>query len=163
MYNIGDFVVYKRDTCKVVDIKEKYYKELDYYVLEPINDVSLKVQIPVNNKFIRDIITKKELENILNNIPKVDIIKTDNKLIENEYKKLINFGDYNDLIKIIKTTYLRNKDREDEKRKISDKDKFYFDKAEKYLYTEFSIALNMTYDETKEYIVDKVKKIVSGE
>ena len=45
-------------------------------------------------------------------------------------------------------------------KKISDKDKIYFDKAEEYLYSELSIALNMTIDETKEYIISKVKELI---
>ncbi|MBP3635835.1 MAG: hypothetical protein J6J17_05230 [Bacilli bacterium] len=159
IYKVGDYLVYKRDVCKVESIKEHGFKDLTYYVLEPINNSSLKIEIPTNTNNIRDLITKKELEKVINQIPNIDIIKNDNKLIENEYRNLINSGSYLDLIKIIKTTYLRNKKREDSKKKISDKDKLYFDKAEKYLYSEFSIALGKTYEETKEYVVNKVKLI----
>ena len=74
---------------------------------------------------------KKE---IIKKIPKIDIIKLDDKLLEIEYKKLLN-GSLEDLIKIIKTTYLKNKERLDSKKKISDKDKTYFDKAKLLLYT----------------------------
>ena len=35
-------------------------------------------------------------------------------------------------------------------------DDSYFKKAEKYLYNEFSIVLNKTYDETKEYVINEV-------
>lgn len=160
MYKVGDFVVYKRDVCEIVEIKEAYFKGLDYFVLLPLNDKTLKIQVPTNNKLLRDVISKEKVEEIINNIPNIELIKTDNKLIENEYKRLLNSDKYEDLIKIIKTTYLRNKEREDSKKKISDKDKFYFEKAEKLLYSEFSIALNMTYDETKEYVANKVMSLV---
>lgn len=159
MYKIGDYLVYKRDVCRVCDIKEKYYKDLDYYILSPINDTTLKVQIPVNNIFIRNVITKEKVEEIIDSIPNVSIIAADNKSIESEYKNLLNSDKYEDLIKIIKTSYVRNKEREDNKRKISDKDKYYFDKAEKLLYSEFSIALNKSYDETKDYVISKVENI----
>lgn len=160
MYKIGDFVVYKRDVCKIVEIKEAYFKGLDYFVLLPLNDKTLKIQVPTNNKLLRDVISKEKVIEIINNIPSIELIKTDNKLIENEYKRLLNSDKYEDLIKIIKTTYLRNKEREDSKKKISDKDKFYFEKAERLLYSEFSIALNITYDETKEYVANKVMSLV---
>lgn len=160
MYKVGDFVVYKRDVCKVLEIKKAYFKDLDYFILLPLNDKTLKIQVPTNNKFLRDIISKEKVEEIINNIPNIVLIETDNKLIENEYKRLLNSDKYEDLIKIIKTTYLRNKEREDSKKKISDKDKFYFEKAEKILYSEFSIALNMTFDETKKYVTDKVISLV---
>lgn len=160
MYKVGDFVVYKRDVCQVVEIKESYFRGMDYYALLPILDKTLKIEIPIESKLIRDVISKEEVEKIINDIPNIEIIETDNKLIENEYKRLLNSDNYEDLIKIIKTSYLRNKEREEEKKKISDKDKFYFEKAEKLLYNEFSIALNMTFDETKEYVVSKVISLV---
>ena len=49
MYKVGDYIVYKRDVCKVKEIKEKYYNNTDYYVLNPISDLSLKINVPVNN------------------------------------------------------------------------------------------------------------------
>lgn len=160
MYKINDYVVYKKEVCKIVDIKEKYFNNNDYYVLVPIDDESLHVEIPIkNNKFLRDLIKKEDVEKIINSIPDIDIIESDDKLLENEYKILMNKGDHEDLIKIIKTTYLRNKERIDSKRKVSDKDNRYFELAEKYLYNEFSIVLNMDYDSTKEYVISKVKQI----
>lgn len=161
MYKIGDHLVYKRDVCKVVDIIEHGFKDLSYYVLMPINDISLKIQIPttINKEYVRDLITKEKVEEIIKIIPTIDIINVDTKLIENEYKRLLDSGEYIDLIKIIKTTYLRNQERVDSKKKISDKDKKYFEKAEKYLYSEFSVVLNKTYDETKEYVINKVEEI----
>ena len=52
-------------------------------------------------------------------------------------------GDIEDLIKIIKTAYIRNDNRLKNNKKISDKDKTYFEKAEEYLYNELSIYWNM--------------------
>ena len=88
----------------------------------------------------------------------IDIIDIDSKLLENEYKKLLSDETHESLIKIIKTTYLRNKERIDTKRKISDKDEYYFNLAEKYLYNELSIVLNKTYNENKQFIINEVEK-----
>ena len=153
MYNIGDYLVYKRDVCKVVSIKENYYKGNTYYELVPILDNTLKNLIPINNKFIRNVITKDEALKIIEQIKDIKSLDISDKQIENEYKKLLESSNHIDLIKIIKTTYLRNKKRLDEKRKISEKDKNYFDKAEKILYSEFSIALNLSMEDTKDYII----------
>lgn len=161
MYKIGDYVVYKRDVCLVKDIKENHFNNLDYYILVPISDKSLKIDVPTNNKmgFIRSLITKDEVENIINKIPRISVIDCNDKLIENEYRLLMSSGNHEDLIKIIKTTYLRNKERIDNNKKIGDKDNTYFELAEKYLYNEFSIVLNMNYEDTKKYVIDKVVKI----
>ena len=80
-------------------------------------------------------------------------------MIENEYRILMNSGKHEDLISIIKTTYLRNKERLDNNKKTTDKDNYYFNQAELYLYNEFSVVLNLTYDETKQYIIDKLNNL----
>lgn len=158
MKKVGDYVVYCKEVCKVAEIKEKYMNNTDYYRLVPIDDESLHVDVPVSisSEFLRDLITKEEVERIINKIPEIETIKSDDKLLENEYKVLMNNNSLEDYVKIIKTTYTRNQDRLDNKRKISDKDNYYFNLAEKYLYNEFSIILNMNYEETKQYVIDKV-------
>ena len=159
MYTTGELIVYKKEVCLIKEIKKKYYKDMDYYILEPINDKSLKIKIPTNNKYIRNLVTKEKIKEIISKIPSVEIITTNDKLLETKYKELLKTDNHLDLIKIIKTTYLRNKERLDHNKKIGEKDYNYFNLAEKYLYTEFSIVLNMTYNETKEYIINMVKKI----
>ena len=161
MYKINDYIIYRRDVCHIKDIKEK--NNLFYYVLEPINDHSLAITIPVeqNSELIRDLITKEEIEKIIEGIPNISTIDIPNeKLIEQEYKKLLMSGSHLDLIKIIKTTFERNENRLKNKRKISEKDDTYFRSAEKQLYTEFSVVLGLSYDETRNYVIENVKKTI---
>lgn len=161
MYKKNDYVVYRRDVCLIKDVKEK--NNINYYVLAPINDSSLAITIPVDNNsdLIRNLITKKEVENIINQISSIEVISIPNeKLIEQEYKRLLVNGDHLDLIKIIKTTYQRNEVRLQNKRKISEKDDTYFRSAEKQLYTEFSVVLGLSYDETKNYVIEHVEETI---
>lgn len=161
MFKIEDKVVYKRNVCVIKDIKLNKFTNKECYILIPIDDDSLKITVPVElgDCEIRNIISKEEVESIISNIPNIDTLEVINeKNIENEYKKCLDEFSHENLIKIIKTTYLRNKSRIDAKKKISDKDDMYFKMAEKLLYTEFSLALNMSYDNTKEYVVSKVKE-----
>lgn len=158
MYSLNDYIIYNKDVCKIIEIKEKFYNNSDYYVLNSISDLSLKIQVPTNSDKIRSIITKKELDNIIKSIPNIDVIKENDRLIENSYKTLMQSGTHEDLIKIIKTTYLRNKKRTDENKKISEIDDSYFRNAEKYLYNEFSIVLEKTFEETKEYVIKEILK-----
>lgn len=162
MYKANDYLVYKKDVCKVKEIKKNKLNGLDYYILVPIDDDSLIIDVPTDNRmgYIKDIITKKEAEKLINSIPQIEPLSNiEDKYIENRYKDLIYNGTREDLIRIIKTTYLRNEERTKNKKKISDKDFNYFNKAEKYLYNELSIALNMSFDETKNYIISKVKEL----
>ena len=163
MYKKNDYLVYKKDVCKVKEIKKNKLNGLDYYILVPIDDESLIIDVPTDNRmgYIKDIITKEEAEKLINSIPQIEPLSNiEDKNIENRYKNLIYNGTREDLIKIIKTTYLRNEERIKNKKRISDKDLNYFNKAEKYLYNELSIALNMSFDETKDYIISKVKELI---
>lgn len=165
MFNIGEYVVYKRNVCRIKEIKEKYINNMNYYVLVPIDDDSLTISVRASNEnnLLRKLITKKELNNIINFIPSIDIEIIDNeKNIEQEYKKMLDSGSHLDLIKIIKTTYLRNKERTDNKKKISEKDNEYFKMAENILYNEFSIVLNKSYEDTKKYVIDEVSKNIGN-
>lgn len=164
MYKENDYVVYKKDVVKIVNIKTNQLNNMKYYVLVPINDESLKIDVPVDNRLghIRPLMTKKEIKELIKKIPEIGVIETNNKLIENEYRELLNENSHENLIKIIKTTYLRNKQRLDNNKKIGDKDNHYFKLAEKYLYTEISIVLNISYDEACEYIKREVSKLVNS-
>ena len=159
MFDIGDFVVYKKDVCKIVGIKEKYYKDIDYFSLEPVFDDTLKIDVPKNSNLLRSVLSKKEVEEIINRIPLISYIDLNDKMLENEYKKLLHEGGYDGLIKIIKTTYLRNNDRINSKKKISEKDETYFNLAEKYLYNEFAVSLGISPEEAKEYVINKVNEL----
>ncbi len=158
MKRVGDYIVYRRDVCKIIDLKK--YNNIDYYVLSPLNDISLHINVPVDNKlgYIRDLMSKEEVSNLISKISSIELIDEEDRRLEFKYKELLDSGNHEDLVKIIKTSYLRNKKRLDNNKKISEKDKHYFDLAEKYLYNEISIVLNKDYEETKRYLISTIEK-----
>ena len=161
MYKKNDYVVYRHDVCIIKDIKENKINGKVYYVMSPIEDNTLIIDIPIHNEkmFLRDIISKNKAEEIIKSIKSIQPLDNINdKYIETQYKFLINTFKHEDLIKIIKTTYLRNAMRISNKKKISEKDNDYFVLAEKYLYNELSIALNKSVQEVKEDIYKEVNK-----
>lgn len=163
MFKVGDTVVHKRDICKITEIKKDFRLNEDYYTLIPVDDNSLIIHTPVSDQrgLIRNIISKEDAEALIKKIPKIKIVKAnDDRLLEAEYIKLINSGEHEDLIKIIKTTYLRKEEKVNSGKKVGEKDKSYFKLAEKLFYTEFSVALGKHYQETKEYVENKVIELI---
>ena len=163
LYLENEYVVYKRNVCKVKEIKNNKINGNDYYTLIPIDDESLTINVPVDNKlgYLRGVMTKDDATNLINNIPNIEPVKDINdKYIERTYKDLLSSGTKEDLVKIIKTTYLRNDDRLKSNKKISEKDSNYFSQAEKYLYNEISVALGMRFDETRDYVIKKVEELI---
>ncbi len=162
MYKVGEHIVYKKDVCIIKDIKISDFNNKEYYILSPIDDESLTIEIPCDNNLgnIRKIISKSKAKKIIEEIPNIKELDFDNdKLLEQEYKRILYNGDYEELIQIIKTTHMRNQNRIDNKRKIGEKDDAYFKKAERILYNEFSIAFGFSFDEMKEYVVNIVNNL----
>lgn len=156
MYRINSYVVYKKNICIIKDIKTINNQE--YYVLESVNDIGLKITLPTSTN-LQKIMTKKEANDLLKKIKDIPLIDLpSDKYIENTYKELILSGNKEDLIKIIKTTYKRNNKRVKDKKKKSDRDEKYFNQAEKYLYTELSVVLNKSYKEIKDYITELINE-----
>ena len=161
MKKVGEYVVNRKQVCKICDIVT--HKNKTYYSLVPVGDNTLNIKVPIDSKLLRDLITKEELEKLLLEIPRIDAIDNSEKMIENQYKKLMKSGTHEDLVKVIKTTYLRNKERAKNNKKLSDKDNEYFNRAEKYFYNELSIVLKMDFEETKDYIHKRLEKIESND
>ena len=147
-----DYIVYRKETCKIIE------KEDGYYRLVPVNDTSIKYKVPVDSNFLKKVITKEEIDRLLLEIPEINTIDLGEKQIELEYKELMKSGTHEDLVKIIKTSYLRNQIRILNNKRISEIDDEYFKRAEKYLYEEIGVVLNLSFENTKEYIINKLKK-----
>lgn len=147
-----DYIVYRKETCKIIE------KEDGYYRLVPVNDTSIKYKVPIDSNFLKKVITKEEIDRLLLEIPEINTIDLGEKQIEQEYKELMKSGTHEDLVKIIKTSYLRNQIRILNNKRISEIDDEYFKRAEKYLYEEIGVVLNLSFENTKEYIINKLKK-----
>ena len=163
MFKKDDYLVYGNDVCQVADIKVSSFNNEKYYVLKPMTDLSLTISIPVSSDKLKKIMTKKEALRLINSIDEVEVIDVKNeKMYGSQYKELFSTGDHTSLIKIIKTTYLRNKKRKENNKKISDIDDTFFKKSERLLYDELAIALGKTYDEIKEYIKELIDNKNAG-
>ncbi len=157
MYKINDKIIYKREVCIIKEIKEKLYNNTDYYVISPISDTSLTINLPVSSPAIKNLLTKEEALATIESIPSIKELDSNEKSLENIYKELLSTEDEKDLICIIKTAYLRNKKRVDSGKKIGDRDDNYLKKAENYLYNSLGSSLDMTYDECKQYIINYIE------
>lgn len=157
MFKESEYVIYRNDVCFIKEIK-KGINNKDYYVLIPTYDKSLKIEVPTSNdlNLIRKVITKEEALNLIDSIKNIKIIEQNDRLIENEYKRLLNTNEKENIISVIKTTFLRNDARIKENKKRSEKDDYYLKKAERMLYGELAISLNMNVDEVKEYIIKTI-------
>ena len=158
MYKINDVVVYKRDVCRVVGREKSGFTGEKCYILVPYHntDGSTRMQVPVSNKagHLRDLITKEQLLELIKETPELELLT--NKPAN---MKSLKTNEITDLIRIIKTSYERNRIRMEQHKKAASVDDEYLQKAEGYLYNELSVVLGMSFEEAKEYFTEEVSKV----
>ena len=160
MYKINEYVVYKREVCVVKDFKK--INNQDYYTLENKEDSTLRVSIPVSqeHQLLRPLATFEEITTTLDNINNIPTLDINERNLEEQYKTLLQGTTIEDLIKIIKTTYIRNEIRKNNYKHLSDKDTNYQELAEQFLFNEIAYAMKISYEAAKELVFNKLTNIV---
>ncbi|MEG0177389.1 hypothetical protein [Anaerorhabdus sp.] len=160
MYKIGEKVIYKTEVCSVKEIKKNALNKEMYYILVPIfsGGCETTIQVPTSNKAgnVHELLTKEEIEQLVDDIPNIPVCDMNDILVKKEYEVLLKTNKPSDLVRIIKTTYLKNKIRVENNKKISSVDDSYFHEAERILYTQLSVVLEKTVDETRAYLTQKL-------
>ncbi len=165
MYKINDIVVYRRDVCRVVDIRKSDFSGEECYVLVPYGstDNSVMMHVPVSNKggHLRDLVSREQIDDLIRSAPDIETLASKPANMKSQYAALMKGDSIQDLVCIIKTSYLRNNERAKNHKKLASIDAEYLKKAEKLLYTEIGIALNMTFEESKAFFEEEVSRISS--
>ena len=147
MFKKGNFVINTNNgICEIQDIITMNMSGTtkEYYLLVPVSEPSAKVYIPVDvaENRIRLVITKEEAWEIIKDIPSIESIWIENdKEREKIYKEALASREPKRLISIIKTLYLRKKERTDAGKKNTAVDERYFKLAENQLHAELAFAL----------------------
>lgn len=162
MYKANDVVIYRRDVCKVIGRKRSDFTGEPCYVLVPYGkaDGTVRMQVPVANKAgnLRSLISVAELEDIMRRVPDIELLDNKPANMKSQYAALLKGNDVVDLIRIIKTSYARNKERLEQHKKLATVDDEYLQKAEKYLFDELSVVLGISYEEAREYFLQGVSR-----
>jgi Transcriptional regulators, similar to M. xanthus CarD len=163
MFKINDYVVYGlTGVCLIADIKiEKNFSndEIECYILQPVYHDKMIIKTPVDNPkvLMREIISKDEVLSIIASIPEKKTNWINNVRLRKEYfKTALRTGKSEELIKIIKTIYLEKVERSSIGKRLMQIDEDTMKIAEKQLYEEFAIALNISPDEVASYIIGHI-------
>lgn len=165
MFNVGENIVYGNSgVCRVESIgildSPGMPQDKEYYTLSPIYSKGSKIFTPVdNNKIImRAVLGRDEAQELIDNIDKIEVMWiSDEKSRELEYREAIKVCDCEELVRIIKTIYLRMQDRIANGKKITASDEKYFRLAEDRLYGELAVSLDIPKENVKEYIIEHCK------
>lgn len=166
MYQIGDYVIYSSSgVCRVEEIgtpKATYVdKTRNYYKLTPLYSTET-IYAPVDTKaFMRPVITRDEAERLVMGIPEVQEEAIECKSIQmlsDHYQSNFESHDCNDLVKLIKTVYTKNRKAKDNGKKMGKIDERYLKRAKELLYGELAIALGISMESVSDYISGRLEQ-----
>lgn len=136
-------------------------KEQLYYLFIPITDKKQKVYVPTNtaDANFRKVMSEKEAWDFIEKIPQIEELWIDDeKLRDRRYKEAVQGCVPEELVAVIKMTYLRKKKRSEQGKKSTVSEERFFRLAENNLYSELGFALHKDKDEVCRLIFDSVKK-----
>lgn len=164
MFEIGDYIVCgSNGICTVENISTIDVPDVDperlYYILQPVYAKTSVVYIPVDNEKIimRKVMTKEEVKELIDHIPEIETIgERNDKLREERFKECMRHYDCEEWIKVIKTLYIRKKERVERGQKVTATDARYLKAAEDQLYCEFSMALGIERNQVEAFIEQQI-------
>ncbi len=167
MFSIGQYVICgNKGACTVEDITTLDISGVDkakkYYILKPVYVAASTVYVPVDTaeSSMRNILTKEEADELIQKIPQIPELEIRNeRLVELDYKECMKANNCMELVKLIKTIYLRKKKRLEAGRKETAVDSKYFRIAEDNLYGELAVSLNMERKDVCQYISGQLENL----
>lgn len=167
MYKTGDFVVYGiHGVCRILEVEERVVdrKRVEYYVLEPLEQVGARFLIPTHNMTavdkLRPVLSREELETLLRSEEvHMDAWIADENQRKQSYRDLINSGDRAALIRMVGTLHRHKAEQVAAGKKFHLCDDNFLRDAEKILNSEFSLVLGIEPGKVGSY----VQSVMNGE
>lgn len=168
MFCINDTVMYGNSgVCKIVDIRPEKLagKKMTYYILKPAENENMTIYCPVDSDKVkmRRLLSLEEVYQLISIMPDTAIewIEDDQQRKE-AYTEIVRSGNHRELVKLIKTLYVKREERLSTGRKFHAADERIMKEAENMLYGEFSSVLHIRRDEVIPFIMGKLEKAGGG-
>lgn len=164
MYEIGDMILYGHEgICEIKNIVTRKIKNTDkqYYQLSPL-DNHITIYVQIDNQYclskMRKILSKDNIYKLIKTMPDNETIWIHDKNIRKQkYNNIINCGNHEQLVKLIKTLYLNKLEQEKAGKKFHVQDQYLLKTAEKILYDEFSITLDLKPEQILSFILNTIE------
>ena len=164
MLEQNDTVLYgTTGVCKVEGLIEKEVARVKkpYYVLRPVSQANSAVYVPADNPTllakIKRILSKEEIYELLSRVPREPKAWIeDNNRRRDVFGEILNRGNRLELLCLVREIYLHQKELVSRGKRLHLVDERVMKEAERLLYEEFSLALEMDPDQVIPFIAQKV-------
>ena len=165
MFKVGEVVLYGTEgACEIVEIGKRDLGAgpREYYILRPVYRKEAVVFVPADVERLvsrmKRVLTAEEIDTIILEIPGEEFLWIENEAErKNRYRELLAEGDCRMLIRMIKSLYLHQKEQSTRGRKLHTADERAFKDAERLLFDQFALALQIQPDEVLPYIIKKIE------
>ena len=166
-FSIHDVVVYgSNGTCEIVDICEKSFGGVrqNYYILRPVYDAKSTVFVPVENQALcarmRPLLQREEIDALIDAMPEEESVWIeDEKLRRETYRAIIERGDREELVQLIRTLYLHQQKQMRQGKKLHLADQRFFHDAQKMLHDELAFVLQIAPADVGDFIAKRLEDL----
>ncbi|WP_455582035.1 CarD family transcriptional regulator [Dysosmobacter sp.] len=165
MFQKGDLVVYgTTGVCRVEAIARPNAagpdRDKQYYLLKPLQQDGV-IYTPVDGQKVpmRPVISGEEAEALIDLIPTMEAEAYHGPTLQalaQHYQCAVRSHECRDLIELMMSIYAKRRQVESQNRRLGMVDERFMKQAERLLYGEFSVALDLPYDEVQPYIARRV-------
>ncbi len=166
MIKINSTILYGSEVCRVTDIKKMTFGKTtrEYFVLSPIYDEKNTIFAPTDSpkvlEKIKQILSSEEIISLIKNMPdKAPLWVDDDKERALLYHNTFEKGERAQIIRMIKTLYERKIELAEKGKKLRSADESAFARAEKMIYDEFALVLDIKREEVVPFILKHIEEI----
>ncbi|MDF2700536.1 MAG: putative transcriptional regulator [Haloplasmataceae bacterium] len=162
MFKVGDYVVHQTSgVCKIAEISNN--GEREYYILYPyFENTHMKIVLPVDNckERIKELMSKETAIKLIESIPNQNCLWIDNsRERKKEFLNIISSGNIDEISSILKIIYAKNDEYKLNNKKITLSDASIMKVAEKKLFEELAISLDIQLGEVTNFIDEHLKNM----
>lgn len=167
MYKANDTVLHSSyGICKISEISRKVINgdSIECYMVKPVFDNHCSFLIATNNQKatqkMQRVLSRKEVDDLIQSMSTESTIWIENApLRKKRYEEILDGGDRLELVRLIKTLYLRQQDQKEKGKKLHATDERHLQMAEKMLHDEISHVLHIQRDHVLAYLLDRIQGV----
>lgn len=164
MWNLSDIVVYgTAGICKIEAIKEELFagEKKTYLILKPLFDSKTTIYVPeFNEKLvskIKPVLEKEEALSLIKGFNNITPIWIDNdKIRQEKYKEILDSGNREMLLALIKAIYERKETLEKVGKRLRSFDEYTLKDSEQLFLNEISYIFSLPREDVREFIESQI-------